>query len=252
MLNSVIYLEGVTVSFEGFLALQNLNFFMDKGEFRFVIGPNGAGKTTFLDVVSGKVKPIQGRVIFEAETDLIPLREHEIANLGIGRKFQTPTVFPHHTVFDNIDLALPGRKQVISALLARRIMKSRERIFHILNTVGLAGEAGHLAGTLSHGQKQWLEIGMLVAQEPRLLLIDEPVAGMTGGEREVTGLLLETIAKEHSVLVIEHDMEFVRQFAHKVTVLHEGSVLCEGTMEQVQNDARVIEVYLGRDQEAHA
>lgn len=251
-MNTIIYLEGVTVSFEGFLALQNLNFTMEKGELRFVIGPNGAGKTTLLDVVCGKVKPIKGRIIFEEWSDLLPLREHQIANLGIGRKFQTPTVFPHHTVFENVALSLKANKKVAATLFACSTPENRERIFHILESVGLIEQADQIAGTLSHGQKQWLEIGMIMAQNPKLLLLDEPVAGMTGKEREQTGLLLEVIAREHSVLVIEHDMEFVRHFARVVTVLHEGSVLCEGPIDRVQNDPRVIEVYLGREQEAHA
>ncbi len=247
---TIIYLEAVTVSFEGFLALRDLNFFMERGELRFVIGPNGAGKTTLLDVISGKVKPAKGRVIFEEGTDLLPLREHQIANEGIGRKFQTPTAFPRHTVFDNLALALRGKKGVIPSLFGRRDREERERIEAILGWIGLMEHAGRFAGTLAHGQRQWLEIGMVMAQEPKLLLIDEPVAGMTGREREETGLLLEGIAREHSVLVIEHDMEFVRHFAKKVTVMHEGTVLCEGPMLQVQNDPRVVEVYLGREERA--
>lgn len=242
---TIIYLEAVTVRFEGFTALRDLNFFMEQGELRFVIGPNGAGKTTLLDVISGKVKPAKGRVIFEKGTDLLPLQEHQIANRGIGRKFQTPTAFPHHTVFDNLALALKGKKGVIPSLFGRREREEKERIFAVLGSIGLIEHAGRLAGTLAHGQRQWLEIGIVMAQEPKLLLIDEPVAGMTGKEREETGLLLEGIAREHSVLVIEHDMEFVRHFAKKVTVLHGGTVLCEGPMAQVQNDPRVIEVYLG-------
>ncbi|MGH7274231.1 MAG: urea ABC transporter permease subunit UrtC [Nitrospiria bacterium] len=250
--STILYLEGVTVSFEGFLALRNLNFYMEKGELRFVIGPNGAGKTTLLDVVCGRVKPIQGRVIFEEGTDLLSMREHQIANLGIGRKFQTPTVFPHHSVLDNLALSLKADKQVVSTLFARHKQGDRERILQILESVGLIEQADHPAGLLSHGHKQWLEIGMLMAQDPKVLLIDEPVAGMTGKEREETGLLLESIARERSVLVIEHDMEFVRDFARTVTVLHEGSVLCEGPMDKVQHDPRVIEVYLGRERAAHA
>jgi urea transport system permease protein len=242
---TIIYLEAVTVRFEGFTALRDLNFFMEQGELRFVIGPNGAGKTTLLDVISGKVKPAKGRVIFEEGTDLLPLREHQIANQGIGRKFQTPTAFPHHTVFDNLALALKGKKGVIPSLFGRRRPEEKERIEAILGSIGLIEHTDRLAGTLAHGQRQWLEIGMVMAQEPKLLLIDEPVAGMTGKERDDTGLLLEGIARERSVLVIEHDMEFVRHFAKKVTVLHEGTVLCEGPMAQVQNDPRVIEVYLG-------
>lgn len=251
-MNTVIYLEGVVVSFEGFLALRNLNFYMEKGELRFVIGPNGAGKTTLLDVISGKVKPTHGRVIFDKETDLLPMREHQITHLGIGRKFQTPAVFPHHTVYDHLKLSLKGEKKVFSVLFSKHTGEQDERIHHILKSVGLGDQAKHFAGTLSHGQKQWLEIGMLMAQDPKLLLIDEPVAGMTGKERDDTGLLLESIAREHSILVIEHDMEFVRNFSRKVTVMHEGTVLCEGPMKEVQKDSRVIEVYLGREQESHA
>lgn len=250
--DTILYLEAVTVSFEGFLALRDLNFYMEQGELRFVIGPNGAGKTTLLDVICGRVKPAKGRVIFEEGNDLLPLSEHEIANAGIGRKFQTPTVFPNHTVFDNLVLALKGRKQVTPTLFARRAQEDRDKILSTLEFVGLAEAADQRAGILAHGQKQWLEIAMVMAQDPKLLLIDEPVAGMTGKEREETGLLLEAIAGKHSVLIIEHDMEFVRHFAKKVTVMHEGGVLCEGPMERIQNDPKVIEVYLGRDQEAHA
>jgi|GEM_PF-18323 len=250
---SILYLEAVTVSFEGFLALRDLNFQMDRGELRFVIGPNGAGKTTLLDVVCGRVKPARGRVIYEEATDLLPLRDHQIIKMGIGRKFQTPTVFPHHTILDNMALSLKGGKTVGAALFSLgAAAPERERIEAILKFVGLADQAGRLAGTLAHGQKQRLEIAMLMAQDPKLLLIDEPVAGMTGREREEIGRLLEAVSREHSVLVIEHDMEFVRRFARKVTVMHEGSVLCEGTMDQVQNDRRVIEVYLGREQATHA
>jgi urea transport system permease protein len=247
---TILYLEGVTVSFEGFLALRNLNFYMKKGELRFMIGPNGAGKTTLLDVVCGKVKPIQGRVFFE-ETDLLSLREFEIVRSGIGRKFQTPAIFPHHTVFDNLGLSLKTKKQVIPTLFERHVGEDRERIRAILRSIRLIEQESRLAGSLSHGQKQWLEIGMLMAQDPKLLLIDEPVAGMTGKERDDTGRLLETVLGEHSVLVIEHDMEFVRHFGRTVTVMHEGSVLCEGPMDKVQSDPRVIEVYLGREHEAH-
>ncbi|HEY4485004.1 MAG TPA: urea ABC transporter permease subunit UrtC [Nitrospiria bacterium] len=247
---TVVYLEGVSVSFEGFLALRDLNFYMDRGELRFVIGPNGAGKTTLLDLISGRVKPAQGRVIFE-ETDLRPLREHQIAGLGIGRKFQTPSIFPRHTVYEHMALAMKGDKGVRAAVFTEADV-SRDKLFSILDFTGLGGDANRPAGAISHGRKQWLEIAMLMAQDPKLLLIDEPVAGMTGREREQTGMLLEAIARTHSVLVIEHDMEFVRRIARRVTVLHEGTVLCEGTMSEVQSDPRVIEVYLGREREAHA
>lgn len=249
--NTILYVEGVTVSFEGFLALQNLNFTMREGELRFVIGPNGAGKTTLLDVVCGRVSPVQGRVLFR-DTDLMTLREHQIANAGIGRKFQTPSVFPRHTVYDNLLLTLKSDKKVMSTLFKGTVENQKEKIMAVLEKIGLIHQGQQLAGSLSHGQKQWLEIGMLIAQDPQLLLLDEPVAGMTGREREETGRLLLEISREHSVLVIEHDMEFVRNLAQTVTVLHEGSVLCEGPMEEVRNDPRVIEVYLGREQETHA
>lgn len=250
-MRTILYIEGLTVTFEGFLALRNLNFYMREGDLRFVIGPNGAGKTTLLDVVCGRVKPVEGRVIFEDATDLLTLQEHQIANAGIARKFQTPTVFPKHTVFDNVALSLRAKKDISTTLFGRRAREDRERVLQIVEFVGLVKEAHGLAGVLSHGQKQRLEIGMLIAQDPKLLLLDEPVAGMTGKEREEIGVLLEALAREHSVLVIEHDMEFVRHLARTVTVLHEGSVLCEGPMEKVQSDPRVIEVYLGREQEAH-
>jgi len=248
---SIVYLEDVTVNFDGFKALSRLNFFMDRRELRVVIGPNGAGKTTLIDVVSGRVKPESGRVIFGDNTDLLPLRENEIAQLGIGRKFQTPSVFVNLTVWDNVELSLRrASKGVFAALRQPDAHEERERIARTLETVQLADKADGKAGALSHGEKQWLEIGMVIAQDPELLLVDEPVAGMTDEETARTGELLETIAADRSVLVIEHDMEFVRQIARKVTVLHQGAVLCEGPVEQVQNEPRVLEVYLGRQREA--
>ena len=248
---SIVYLEDVTVNYDGFRALSHLNFFMDRRELRVVIGPNGAGKTTLLDVVSGRVKPESGRVIFGHHTDLLPLRENEIARLGVGRKFQTPSVFVNLTVRDNVELSLRrASKGVLSALFARDPAEARARIAATLETVALAGKADWKAGVLSHGEKQWLEIGMVIAQDPDHLLVDEPVAGLTDEETARTGALLEAIAADRSVLVIEHDMEFVRQIARKVTVLHQGTVLCEGPVEQVQNDPRVLEVYLGRRREA--
>jgi len=249
-MTSIVYLEDVTVNFDGFKALSRLNFFMDRRELRVVIGPNGAGKTTLLDVVSGRVKPESGRVIFGDHTDLLPMRENEIAQLGIGRKFQTPSVFVNLTVWDNVELSLRrASKGVFAALRQPDAGEERERIARTLETVQLAHKADGKAGALSHGEKQWLEIGMMIAQDPELLLVDEPVAGMTDEETARTGELLESIAVDRSVLVIEHDMEFVRQIARKVTVLHQGTVLCEGPVEQVQSDPRVLEVYLGRRRE---
>ena len=248
---SIIYLEDVTVNFDGFKALSHLNFFMDRRELRVVIGPNGAGKTTLLDVVSGRVKPESGRVIFGHHTDLLHLRENEIAQLGIGRKFQTPSVFVNLSVWDNVELSLSrASKGVLAALFERDAEEARARIAQTLDTVALGAKANRKAEALSHGEKQWLEIVMVIAQDPELLLVDEPVAGMTDDETARTGELLEAIAADRSVLVIEHDMEFVRRIARKVTVLHQGTVLCEGPVAQVQNDPRVLEVYLGRRREA--
>jgi urea transport system ATP-binding protein len=247
---SIIYLEDVTVSYDGFKALSRLNFYMDRRELRVVIGPNGAGKTTLLDVISGRAKPEHGRVIFGDHTDLTVLRENDIAGLGIGRKFQTPSVFVNLSVWDNVELSLKrASRGVLAALLERDAGGERERIAATLATVGLGDKAALMAGALSHGEKQWLEIGMVIAQDPELLLVDEPVAGMTDEETARTGELLESIAVDRSVLVIEHDMEFVRQIARKVTVLHQGTVLCEGSVEQVQTDPRVLEVYIGRRRE---
>jgi urea transport system ATP-binding protein len=244
---AIIYCEDVTVDYDGFKALSRLNFFMDRKELRVVIGPNGAGKTTLLDVISGRVKPATGRVIFGHHTDLGPLREHEIAALGVGRKFQTPSVFANLSVRDNVELSLRrASKGVFATLFDRDGEDERARIEAALDTVGLSAKAGGLAGALSHGEKQWLEIGMVIAQDPELLLVDEPVAGMTDDETARTGELLQSIAADRSVLVIEHDMEFVRRIARKVTVLHQGTVLCEGPVDQVQSDPRVLEVYLGQ------
>jgi len=247
---SIIYLEDVTVSYDGFRALSHLNFFVDYRELRVVIGPNGAGKTTLLDVISGRAKPERGRVIFGDHTDLLPLAENDIAALGIGRKFQTPAVFASLSVWDNVQLSLKRASTgVLAALFERDGAAERDRIAATLDTVRLGDKASRSAGALSHGEKQWLEIGMVMAQEPELVLVDEPVAGMTEEETARTGELLESIAAERSVLVIEHDMEFVRQIARTVTVLHQGSVLCEGPVEQVQSDPRVLEVYLGHRRE---
>jgi urea transport system ATP-binding protein len=247
---SIVYLEDVTVAYDGFKALSRLNFYMDRRELRVVIGPNGAGKTTLLDVISGRAKPESGRVIFGDHTDLLPLRENDIAALGIGRKFQTPSVFVNLSVWDNVELSLErASKGVLATLFERDAAGEGDRIAATLGAVGLAGKAALPAGVLSHGEKQWLEIGMVIAQDPELLLIDEPVAGMTDEETARTGELLQSIAVDRSVLVIEHDMEFVRQIARTVTVLHQGAVLCEGPVEQVQSDPRVLEVYLGRRRE---
>ena len=244
---SIIYLENVTVDFDGFKALNDLSFFMDYRELRVVIGPNGAGKTTLLDVISGKVQPAAGRVIFGKHTDLVGRRENEIAGLGIGRKFQTPSIFANLSVRENLELSLARpSKGVMATLRARLDGGQSDRIDETLDTIGLAGRGEERAGGLSHGEKQWLEIGMVIVQQAELLLVDEPVAGMTDEETARTADLLQTIARERAVLVIEHDMEFVRSLARKVTVLHEGRVLCEGSVDQVQQDERVREVYLGR------
>src|SRR5438046_119725 len=246
----ILTLEGVSKSFEGFKAISDLNFYMDEGELRVIIGPNGAGKSTMLDLITGRTKPDKGRIEFGRSTDLTRLNEYQINRLGIGRKFQTPSVYIDHTVFENIWLSLKGSRAVWTALFARLSSDERDRIHGVLNTVGLADKANAKAGALSHGQKQWLEIGMLLAQDPKLLLVDEPAAGMTDEETAKTGELLISLAGKHSIVVIEHDMTFVRQIARKVTVLHQGTVLCEGSVDEVQNNERVIEVYLGRKKKA--
>ncbi|NQV54362.1 MAG: urea ABC transporter ATP-binding protein UrtD, partial [Rhodospirillales bacterium] len=210
------------------------------------IGPNGAGKTTMMDVVTGRTRPEHGQILFNGGTDLTKLDEARVANLGIGRKFQKPTVFENHTVFDNLELALVGNRDVFSSLFFKLTAAQKDRINEVIGIIALGGARGDLAGSLSHGQKQWLEIGMLLMQEPDLLLVDEPAAGMTDAETEQTAALLKRIAGDRSVIVVEHDMEFVRALDARVTVLHEGSVLAEGSLENVQNDDRVIEVYLGR------
>jgi urea transport system ATP-binding protein len=242
----ILYLDGVSVSFEGFKALNDLSLIVDPGELRTIIGPNGAGKTTMMDVITGKTRPDQGTVVFKGQHDLTRLDEARIANLGIGRKFQKPTVFDEHTVFDNLELALKADRRLVPTLLFRLAADQRARIDEVLALTGLAARAYEKAGALSHGQRQWLEIGMLLMQDPELLLVDEPVAGMTDQETEETAALLRRIAGDRSVIVVEHDMEFVRSLATKVTVLHEGTVLAEGSIDFVQNDQRVIEVYLGR------
>jgi urea transport system ATP-binding protein len=243
---SLLYLDGVSVSFDGFRALNNLSLDISPGEMRAIIGPNGAGKTTMMDVVTGKTRPDSGTVLFDKGIDLTSKDEAAIAQLGIGRKFQKPTVFEQHSVEDNILLSLKGDRSVRGSLAWSRNLLDAERIGAILETIGLSGQGQRLAGALSHGQKQWLEIGMLIAQDPKLLLVDEPVAGMTDAETMTTAELLKDIAKDHTVIVVEHDMEFVRRLGVKVTVLHEGSVLAEGSIDEVSANARVVEVYLGR------
>jgi urea transport system ATP-binding protein len=243
---SLLYLNGVTVSFDGFRALNNLSFDIAPGEMRAIIGPNGAGKTTMMDVVTGKTRPDTGDVVFDGERDLTQLDETEIAELGIGRKFQKPTVFDMHTVEDNIRLALKSDRRVRTTLVWRESADENARINKILETTRLSAVSGRVAGGLSHGQKQWLEIGMLLAQDPKLLLVDEPVAGMTDAETRQTAELLKEINRDHTVVVVEHDMTFVRDLGVRVTVLHEGTVIAEGTIDQVSANERVIEVYLGR------
>jgi urea transport system ATP-binding protein len=244
--NALLYLDGVTVSFDGFRALNNLSFTVEPGEMRAIIGPNGAGKTTMMDVVTGKTRPDAGEVYFDGAHDLSRLDETEIALLGIGRKFQKPTVFDMHTVEDNIALALKGDRRARATLFWRETSEEASRINGILEIIRLAAVRKREAGLLSHGQKQWLEIGMLLAQEPKLMLVDEPAAGMTDAETRQTVELLKEINRERTVVVVEHDMTFVRELGVKVTCLHEGSVLAEGTIDQVSENQRVVEVYLGR------
>jgi urea transport system ATP-binding protein len=246
MTETLLYLDGVTVTFDGFRALNALSLRLNEGEMRAVIGPNGAGKTTMMDVITGKTRPDTGKVLFGKDTDLTRLDEPAIASLGIGRKFQKPTVFEPHTVWDNLLLALAGNRGPRFTLFARQTADERRRIESILETTRLTDARRRIAADLSHGQKQWLEIGMLLAQEPQLLLVDEPVAGMTDAETEQTAVLLREINRTRSVVVVEHDMAFVRALAVKVTVLHEGSVLSEGSIDFVSDDPKVIEVYLGR------
>ena len=241
----ILYLERLTVSFDGFKALNNLTLYVEPGELRCIIGPNGAGKTTMMDVVTGKTKPDSGTAWFGSRLDLLTMTEPEIARAGIGRKFQKPTVFEYLTVFENLELALAGSRTFWRVLRARLSGAERDRIAEVLEVIGLSDRRTELARTLAHGQKQWLEIGMLLMQQPELLLVDEPVAGMTPQETERTAELLVSLAGKHSVVVVEHDMDFVRSIARRVTVLHEGSVLAEGNMDEVQNDQRVIDVYLG-------
>ncbi|WNL42556.1 urea ABC transporter ATP-binding protein UrtD [Halomonas sp. PAMB 3264] len=248
----ILYMEDVTVSFDGFKAINKLNLTIDDGELRCIIGPNGAGKTTMMDIITGKTRPNEGSVWFGSRHNLLKMNEPEIASLGIGRKFQKPTVFEALSVFENLELAMAADKRIFPTLTARMTGEARDRIDEVLGTVGLAALRFQPAGILSHGQKQWLEIGMLLMQRPRLLLVDEPVAGMTEQEMERTAELLTRLAGKQSVVVVEHDMGFVRSIARKVTVLHQGSILAEGSMDQVASDPSVVEVYLGADDEEAA
>ncbi len=243
--NKTLKLEKLTVSFDGFKALNELTLLVDAGELLCIIGPNGAGKTTMMDVITGKTRPDSGMARFGDEIDLLKMSEAEIVGVGIGRKFQKPTVFERLTVFENLELALAGTRSFLKTLRARITQPQEKRIDKVLGIIGLSNQRFALGGTLAHGQKQWLEIGMLLMQDPELLLVDEPVAGMTPHEIERTAELLLSLAGEHSVVVVEHDMAFVRSIARRVIVLHEGRVIAEGDMDKVQNDPRVIEVYLG-------
>jgi urea transport system ATP-binding protein len=244
-----LWVDNISVSFDGFKALTDLTLTLDKGELRCIIGPNGAGKTTLQDVITGKTRPTSGQVYLVGENReqiaLCSMPEHEVAQLGIGRKFQRPTVFQGHSVFENIELSLAANRGVFRALFARLNGEQKDKIDEILSTVGLSKRRSERAGRLSHGEKQWLEIGMLLALNPSILLVDEPVAGMTHQETEHTAELLQSLAGERTVVVVEHDMDFIRSIARIVTVLHEGRVLAEGTMDAVQRDPKVIEVYLG-------
>ncbi len=244
--------EGLTKSFDGFKAINDLNFYLDEGELRTVIGPNGAGKTTFLDLITGRTRPDEGTLEWNGRENLLKKSEYEIYRLGIGRKFQTPTVYTDHTVAENLILSLAGPRSIWHSLFGKMTSAEKDRIFEILKTINLEAQAYQKAGILAHGQKQWLEIGMLLAQDARLLLVDEPAAGMTDEETYRTGELLLSLAGKHTIVVIEHDMTFVRQISQgrKVTVLHQGHVLCEGPVDQVQSDPRVVEVYLGRKSKA--
>jgi urea transport system ATP-binding protein len=241
----ILYLEGISVSFDGFKAINDLNMSIEVGELRCIIGPNGAGKTTMMDIITGKTRPDTGSAWFGQNINLLHLDEPEISQAGIGRKFQKPTVFELHTVYENLELSMAGDKRVWPTLTAKLSGEQKDRIDSVLEIIGLQENTHQLAGSLSHGQKQWLEIGMLLMQNPKLLLVDEPVAGMTHQEMDRTAELLTSLAGDHSVVVVEHDMDFVRSIARKVTVLHQGSVLAEGSMDKVQNDSRVVEVYLG-------
>jgi urea transport system ATP-binding protein len=240
----VLSIEDLTVSFDGFKAIDSLNLYVDKGELRVIIGPNGAGKTTLLDLICGKTKASAGRIRFR-DQEMTRLNEHEIVRCGIGRKFQTPSIYENLSVFKNLEVSFPSGRGVFGALAFRCTDAIRDRVQEVATEIGLAGQLTMEAGLLSHGQKQWLEIGMLLMQDPELLMLDEPIAGMSVRERELTAELLERICRNRSMIVIEHDMEFVKRIAHKVTVMHQGKILAEGPMERVQADPKVIDVYLG-------
>jgi urea transport system ATP-binding protein len=242
----ILYLDDVSVSFDGFKAINGLSLDIAPGELRCIIGPNGAGKTTMMDIITGKTRPNSGTVFFGSTIDLLRFNESQIAQMGIGRKFQKPTVFEQLTVFENLELALKTNKAVKSSMFFKLDSTQSDRLAHVLETIHLVDSVSRMAGNLSHGQKQWLEIGMLLMQDPKLLLLDEPVAGMTDEETVRTAELFLSLKKHHSLVVVEHDMSFIERISEKVTVLHEGSVLAEGTLAQVQNNEKVIEVYLGR------
>jgi urea transport system ATP-binding protein len=247
MKNQVMYIEGISVDFNGFKALNNVNMFVNNGELRFLIGPNGAGKTTLLDVICGKVRPSSGRVYFKDNIDILCMKPNKICKSGISRKFQAPSIFSNLTVYENMDLALAKNREIFTSLFHNKSKEDEDKIKEALENIRLYGKKNDLAGSLAHGEKQWLEIAMTIIQDPLLLLVDEPVAGMTGKEREYTGVILQEISKKRSVIVVEHDMNFVEMFSNAVTVLHEGRILCEGTFNEIKNDPYVIEVYLGRD-----
>jgi urea transport system ATP-binding protein len=240
----VLYIEGLTVSFDGFKAIDDLNLYVDKDELRVIIGPNGAGKTTLLDLICGKTKASAGSIRFKDE-ELTGRAEHEIVRSGVGRKFQTPSIYENLSVFQNLEVSFPRGRSVLGALGFKRTPDVLERVQQVAEEIGLADKLQTEAGLLSHGQKQWLEIGMLLMQEPELLMLDEPIAGMSARERELTADLLKRICRNRSMIVIEHDMDFVKQIASKVTVMHQGRILAEGTMDAVQSDPKVIDVYLG-------
>ena len=243
----ILTCNDIKVDFDGFFALRGVNLQVDKQEVRFLIGPNGAGKTTLLDVICGKTRASEGSVYFqEMKNSIHKLEEHKIALAGIARKFQAPSIFPQLTVSENLELSMKQKKTLWSMLFAKPDIVTKDKVDYTLEKINLTQERNRLAGYLAHGQKQWLEIGMQLIQDPQLLLLDEPIAGMSGQEREKTGRLIHDVAQDCSVLIVEHDMEFVRNFSKQVTVMHEGRVLCEGDMNTVQNDERVIEVYLGR------